>query len=155
MISWKCTTVWQKTDGHCLYCGLHRKEIIALYPDRPENDLLTMDHVIPRSQGGPSGVYNMLPACKYCNSLRSSKWPAWRNCQPRFKQLAVDTEKAARERMGQRHIPGRKRKPIGEFKSHRCRKAPDSNRKKNRIQELRAEWSPELITAFQKLKAIS
>lgn len=47
-----------KRDGYaCVYCG---------YDDNIRN--LTMDHVIPKSKGGPNSWDNLVTACKHCNS---------------------------------------------------------------------------------------
>ena len=47
-------------DHCCAYCG-----------DLPI--FLTIDHVIPRSQGGTNEPNNLLPACKNCNESKGSK----------------------------------------------------------------------------------
>lgn len=41
----------------CVYCG------------RPAT---TVDHVIPRSRGGPNAQWNLVPACKECNHEKGS-----------------------------------------------------------------------------------
>jgi 5-methylcytosine-specific restriction endonuclease McrA len=46
-------------DGCCAYCG-EKKE-------------LTLDHVVPVSRGGRHAAGNFLPACRSCNSSKSSK----------------------------------------------------------------------------------
>lgn len=49
-------------DHRCAYCLKHHK--------------LTMDHLIPVSKGGPHAEYNVVPACRSCNSKKSSR-PLW------------------------------------------------------------------------------
>lgn len=44
----------------CAYCGL-------------KTDLLTIDHIVPRSQGGTNDPSNLLPACKSCNESKGSR----------------------------------------------------------------------------------
>jgi hypothetical protein len=50
-------------DGaHCAYCG--------------RTGDLTLDHVIPRSQGGPNDARNLVMACNSCNSSKGDRTPA-------------------------------------------------------------------------------
>ncbi len=44
-----------KTGGKCHYCGEHAD---------------TLDHIVPRSVGGPSRQWNLIGACKPCNLLK-------------------------------------------------------------------------------------
>lgn len=54
---------WEKTKGHCWYCGL------ALNPF--EN--FCIDHVVPKHHGGTSHAENLLPSCRRCNSRKGLK----------------------------------------------------------------------------------
>ena len=50
-----------KRDGHtCQYCGARGKD-------------LTIDHVVPKSQGGASQWGNVVTACRTCNLQKGSK----------------------------------------------------------------------------------
>ncbi len=53
-------------DGHkCVYCG-------AAHP-------LTLDHILPRCQGGTSNEKNLCTACARCNSYKAGRTPQeWR-----------------------------------------------------------------------------
>ena len=52
-------------DAHtCQYCGV--------MPGRQE---LTVDHVLPRSQGGAHSWQNLVTACKPCNQRKGSRTP--------------------------------------------------------------------------------
>ena len=54
-----------KRDHHtCQYCG-----------DQPGWDGITVDHVVPRSQGGPTNWTNCVAACVRCNSRKADRTP--------------------------------------------------------------------------------
>lgn len=51
-----------RRDGHrCQYCGA--------------TDRLTLDHVLPRSRGGPDTWENLVAACVPCNNRKGNKTP--------------------------------------------------------------------------------
>ena len=52
----------------CAYCGLVQKE-----------DNLTIDHIIPRSMGGPHTWTNTVAACKRCNHAKGARTPEQAN----------------------------------------------------------------------------
>jgi 5-methylcytosine-specific restriction endonuclease McrA len=53
-------------DGfRCQYCRMHI----------PKGHGLTLDHVIPRSQGGKSTWENLVAACSTCNRKKSNRTP--------------------------------------------------------------------------------
>lgn len=73
----------ERTGSHCVWC---RRDLPKEDPD------FTMDHVVPESYGGPLHSYNLVPACRSCNSARGNR-PAlvwWRICRGRG--LNPDTE---------------------------------------------------------------
>lgn len=50
-------------DGYrCMYCGTRARE-------------LTLDHVVPRSQGGIHSWDNVVSACKHCNHRKAGRTP--------------------------------------------------------------------------------
>ncbi len=52
-------------DAHtCQYCG-----------ELPGRQELTVDHVLPRSQGGAHSWQNLVTACKPCNQRKGSRTP--------------------------------------------------------------------------------
>jgi len=54
-----------RRDGHrCQYCG------VGLVPDQ-----VTIDHVLPRSRGGPTTWENCVVACGRCNGLKADRTP--------------------------------------------------------------------------------
>jgi len=56
--------VFDKTHGHCHFCG---DELVF---ERYHDGEWELDHVIQRKKGGASDPDNYLPACKKCNHLR-------------------------------------------------------------------------------------
>ena len=56
---WKAKLI--EYDYRCAYCG----EILL--------DDITADHVIPVSRGGSNIIDNIVPACRWCNSHKSTK----------------------------------------------------------------------------------
>jgi len=65
----KRVEIYNKTGGRCYFCG-RELEINPLYPTDNE---MTIDHLIPRSKGGSNKYANKVPACKYCNNLKSNR----------------------------------------------------------------------------------
>lgn len=51
----------RERDGNlCVWCAKEMTE-------------MTMDHVVPDSLGGPMTSYNLIPACRSCNSSRQAR----------------------------------------------------------------------------------
>lgn len=50
-----------KLEGnHCFYCGA-------------KEERLTLDHMLPISHGGRSGIRNLVLACRQCNSKKANR----------------------------------------------------------------------------------
>lgn len=47
-----------KTHGRCWYCAVQAT---------------TVDHLVPRIRGGGDDFYNLLPACRSCNSTKGTR----------------------------------------------------------------------------------
>lgn len=54
--------VFRRDDHHCQYCGRHFSD-------------LTLDHVMPRSRGGPTSWENVVACCKSCNAKKRDRTP--------------------------------------------------------------------------------
>ena len=82
-------------DGHrCGYCG------------RASNrNRMTIDHVVPRSQGGAHSWFNLITACRRCNQLKGQNRPEqanmklmWQPSQPSYVALILLRNPVAAER---------------------------------------------------------
>jgi hypothetical protein len=56
--------VWRLTGGKCAYCDC------ALEQDSTAGQSFAVEHVVPRSCGGPDNLANYVPSCKSCNSSK-------------------------------------------------------------------------------------
>lgn len=54
--------IYLRDGGACGYCG--------------SKDELTLDHVLPRSRGGPSTWENLVTCCRPCNTRKGRKTPS-------------------------------------------------------------------------------
>ena len=52
-----------RDDYTCQYCGLHGER------------LMTVDHILPKSKGGPSTWENLCCACMRCNNRKNNRTP--------------------------------------------------------------------------------
>ncbi len=52
-----------RDDYTCQYCGLHGEK------------LMTVDHIVPKSRGGPSTWENLACACMQCNNRKNNRTP--------------------------------------------------------------------------------
>jgi HNH endonuclease len=63
-------TIWEKTNGHCHFCG----DPVSLrkrgYRRQRADGCWEVDHVVQRHKGGVGSIENFLPACASCNRLR-------------------------------------------------------------------------------------
>ena len=54
--------LFRRDDHRCQYCGRHASD-------------LTLDHVLPRSRGGPTGWENVVACCRSCNAKKRDRTP--------------------------------------------------------------------------------
>ncbi len=57
--------VWNMTGGKCSYCDCD------LEPNGAGGVSFAVDHVVPKSAGGPDNLANYVPACSSCNSAKN------------------------------------------------------------------------------------
>lgn len=69
--------LFQRQRGRCAYCHIPMLfDFESNYGQiKPPLRLATVDHVIPRSAGGTDDPANLVLACGYCNSRKSSGPP--------------------------------------------------------------------------------
>lgn len=56
--------VHQMTDGRCCYCNVE-----VAFED------MELEHIVPKSAGGPDHINNYVPSCRPCNQLKRDKHP--------------------------------------------------------------------------------
>jgi 5-methylcytosine-specific restriction endonuclease McrA len=72
--------IWIAYNKKCYYCA------------RPlRKGQFTIDHVVPKSDGGGNGVKNMVPACRKCN-LKKGSYSAYEFCI-RFGKMPLEGDK--------------------------------------------------------------
>lgn len=61
--------LFNNQGGQCAYCG---KQMLLHPHDSNNPQAATKDHVIPRSRGGVSDVWNEVASCRSCNGAKGS-----------------------------------------------------------------------------------
>lgn len=65
--------VWAMTGGKCTYCGCQLSKTWAEgRSDETSISALYIEHVVPRSAGGPDNIANYVPSCNGCNTSKSN-----------------------------------------------------------------------------------
>lgn len=65
--------VWAMTNGKCTYCGCQLSRTWAEgRSDEMSVSALYIEHVVPRSAGGPDNLANYVPSCHGCNTSKGS-----------------------------------------------------------------------------------
>jgi 5-methylcytosine-specific restriction endonuclease McrA len=60
---------WDKTGGHCYYCGCKLWDYTKDWRARPAHlAWLELDHIEAHSRGGDLSADNIVPSCNRCNS---------------------------------------------------------------------------------------
>jgi 5-methylcytosine-specific restriction endonuclease McrA len=62
--------IYARDGGRCVYCGMHARRPGRGVKRAP--DLATLDHVVPKSFGGPLSRDNLVLACSACNNARGT-----------------------------------------------------------------------------------
>ena len=54
--------IYKRDDLTCVYCG-----------NSVEDQVMTLDHVVPQELGGDNSASNLVTCCKTCNCMKGSK----------------------------------------------------------------------------------
>lgn len=65
----KISAIWQKTNGHCWYCG---ESFQGEKSDHARRKWV-IDHQIPVSRGGTNSIDNLVVSCSFCNGRKNDK----------------------------------------------------------------------------------
>jgi 5-methylcytosine-specific restriction endonuclease McrA len=61
--------IWDKTNGHCHFCGID-----LIFENYGKNKDIkgnwNVDHIFPKASGGENKTVNYLPICGECNRLK-------------------------------------------------------------------------------------
>ena len=63
--------VWDMTSGKCFYCEVQLVRGPDCEGDR--SNVFHVDHLVPKSAGGPDHLTNYVPSCQTCNISKSDK----------------------------------------------------------------------------------
>lgn len=81
--------VFKRDKYTCQYCG-----------KQPGSEELSIDHVLPRSQGGQSSWTNCVLACLDCNSRKANRTPQQANMRLRKHPIRPDWKPFYTDRLG-------------------------------------------------------
>lgn len=117
--------VFQKTGGHCHYCGDRLRFANRGWSANPRGHW-EVDHVIQRKKGGKSETDNCLPACTECNRLR---WARTGRALRRLVRLGlIATEEIERGSLVGLHLNATLKTRLRENEDRRLRKYLDGRR---------------------------
>lgn len=71
--------IYSRDHNACQYCGR-----------RPGGHNLTLDHVIPKSRGGPNTWQNLVTCCRRCNKIKDDRTPEEAGMKLRRKPSALN-----------------------------------------------------------------
>lgn len=64
----------ERQNHKCCYCGI---STTIDEQNREQDNAATIEHVKPKSKGGPDAMDNCVMACRKCNNERGSSCPYW------------------------------------------------------------------------------
>lgn len=65
--------VWSVTDGKCFYCEVELVRGPEAMSTVDRTNVFHVDHLVPKSAGGPDHLTNYVPSCQTCNISKSDK----------------------------------------------------------------------------------
>lgn len=90
-VKYSKTNVFARDRFKCQYCGT-----------KGNAGSLTIDHVVPRSQGGKTCWENVVTACKECNEVKANRTPAQAGMKLRMEPYRPDWVPVFSIRVGSR-----------------------------------------------------
>lgn len=63
---YKRTRLAEAQNWHCCWCGTE------MIPEPNKHNSVTVEHILPRSQGGSDEMENLAAACLHCNNKRGT-----------------------------------------------------------------------------------
>ena len=61
--------MWQEIDGNCPYCG-QKMWVRGIHQRGKAKREATIEHIIPKSEGGSNEISNLTVSCNQCNRAR-------------------------------------------------------------------------------------
>jgi hypothetical protein len=65
--------VWAVTEGKCFYCEVALVRGTECQAGDDRANVFHVDHLVPKSAGGPDHLTNYVPSCQTCNISKSDK----------------------------------------------------------------------------------
>lgn len=69
--------VYRRDQNTCQYCGFYCVLPSERGPKTSWRVVATIDHVVPRIEGGSSRIENLVVACAGCNVTKGRRSPEW------------------------------------------------------------------------------
>lgn len=88
--------IYNRDESTCLYCGKHEDELSG-------TNILTLDHVVARHNGGSNASDNLVTACKSCNSSKTDR--SMRSFYANLRTRGIDTRAVSQRIHSQRRKP--------------------------------------------------
>lgn len=88
--------IYERDGRTCLYCGAHESSLSG-------GNILTLDHVLARENGGTNASDNLVTSCKTCNSSKQDR--SMRAFYQSLRERGIDTDAVSRRIHSQRRKP--------------------------------------------------
>ena len=87
--------IFMRDRNQCMYCG------VVFHPSK-----LTLDHIVPRAQGGKDLWSNLVAACERCNRLKADRTPeeAGMNLIHKPRSASIHTSRFVLKSMGEEDV---------------------------------------------------